>query len=323
MVRFDPFLVYPFFAMLAHFLAIAVALGSSLFYLAAFFFPEIHRPRDFLWCTVGWFYALVLWICAGRITGGVLLGQTASVALLGWLTWQTLSLRRAKTPVIEQTEISDATIETAKSGFGLGKLVDRFRPDAADPPIPASDSEAASTAPAETSAPAPSESSDSNAPHDSAVTSPDSASSAPRESNEPDPPDPKAKAAEPSESPAPSAATEPLNSEPEAVVPAPESAVSPISTPPEFVRPDDVIVTEPALLNEDMSQVPEPDVVKDLEALGLIEEPDVEPFQVKDEATPPGNDADAVTADPPPSEEPEVIVVKGEVVKDTDPDAWI
>ncbi len=61
-------------------------------------------------------------------------------------------------------------------------------------------------------------------------------------------------------------------------------------------------------------------MVKDLEALGFIEEPESEPFQVKDEdgAAIAEADADATEAT-----EPDVIVVKGEVVKDTDPDAWI
>ncbi|MBD2021794.1 Ycf66 family protein, partial [Leptolyngbya sp. FACHB-36] len=77
--------------MLAYLLALVVALGSFALYMAAFFFPEVHRKNDFIWSGVGLFYALVLWVCGERITGGVLLGQTASVALLGWLGWQTLT----------------------------------------------------------------------------------------------------------------------------------------------------------------------------------------------------------------------------------------
>jgi len=84
--------------MLAHILALAVGLVSFGLYMAAFFFPEVHRKSDFTWSGIGLFYALVLWVCAGRITGGVLLGQTASVALLGWLSWQTLNLRRELAP---------------------------------------------------------------------------------------------------------------------------------------------------------------------------------------------------------------------------------
>ena len=81
--------------MLAYILAIAVGFGSFAVYMAAFFFPEVHRKEDFLWSGVGLFYALVLWVCASRITGGVLLGQLAGVSLLGWFGWETLSLRRA------------------------------------------------------------------------------------------------------------------------------------------------------------------------------------------------------------------------------------
>jgi Ycf66 protein N-terminus len=80
--------------MLAYVLALMVGSGSFALYMAAFFFPEVHRKNDFVWSGVGLFYALVLWVCAGRITGGVLLGEMASVALLGWLGWQTFLLRR-------------------------------------------------------------------------------------------------------------------------------------------------------------------------------------------------------------------------------------
>ena len=91
--------------MLAYLLALTVGLGSFALYMAAFFFPEVHRKNDFIWSGVGLFYALVLWVCAGRITGGVLLGQTASVTLLGWLGWQTLLLRRQVAPVEQQTAV--------------------------------------------------------------------------------------------------------------------------------------------------------------------------------------------------------------------------
>ncbi|NJN22424.1 MAG: hypothetical protein HC812_16125 [Leptolyngbya sp. RL_3_1] len=89
--------------MLAYVLALLVALGSLVFYLSAFFLPEIHRRQDFLWSGAGLFYALVLWSCAGRITGAVLLGQIASVALLGGLAYQTLALRRELTPATVRT----------------------------------------------------------------------------------------------------------------------------------------------------------------------------------------------------------------------------
>ncbi len=94
--------------MLAYVLALAVGLGSLAIYMAAFFFPEIHRKSDFIWSGLGLFYALVLWVCAGRITGGVLLGQVAGVALLGWSVTQTLQLRRELTPRQQQTELPSA-----------------------------------------------------------------------------------------------------------------------------------------------------------------------------------------------------------------------
>ncbi len=91
--------------MLAYILAFAVGLGSFSIYMAAFFFPEVHRKSDFTWSGVGLFYALILWACAGRITGALLLGQMAGVAMLGWFAWETLTLRRLVTPIAQQTPI--------------------------------------------------------------------------------------------------------------------------------------------------------------------------------------------------------------------------
>ena len=91
--------------MLAYLLALIVAFGSLAIYLSAFLFPEIHRKNDFIWSGVGLFYALVLWIFAPRITGGLLLGHVASVALLVWSVSQTLSLRRQLAPAGQQTPL--------------------------------------------------------------------------------------------------------------------------------------------------------------------------------------------------------------------------
>ncbi|HEY9649169.1 MAG TPA: Ycf66 family protein [Coleofasciculaceae cyanobacterium] len=93
--------------MLPYILALVVGIGSFALYMAAFFFPEVHRKNDLIWSGVGLFYALVLWVCAGRITGGVLLGQMASVTLLGWFGWQTLTLRRNMMAPEQQTPIPD------------------------------------------------------------------------------------------------------------------------------------------------------------------------------------------------------------------------
>jgi hypothetical protein len=108
--------------MLAYVLALVVGLSSIALYMAAFFFPEVHRKHDFLWSGLGMFYALVLWVCAGRITGGVLLGQTASVALLGWLGWQTLVLRRQVAPVDQQTAVPTAAEWQALSSKAWGSI---------------------------------------------------------------------------------------------------------------------------------------------------------------------------------------------------------
>lgn len=91
--------------MLAYFIALVVAFGSLAIYLSAFFFPEIHRQNDFIWSGVGLFYALVLWIFAPGISGGLLLGHIASVALLVWFVSQTLSLRRQLSPQEQQTPL--------------------------------------------------------------------------------------------------------------------------------------------------------------------------------------------------------------------------
>jgi Ycf66 protein N-terminus len=102
--------------MLAYILAILVGTGSVGLYISAFFFPEIHRKQDFIWSGVGFFYALVLWIYARQETGGILLGQTTSVALLGWLAWQTLALRRQLVPASQQTPMPSSTKLKEKLG---------------------------------------------------------------------------------------------------------------------------------------------------------------------------------------------------------------
>ena len=81
--------------MLAFILAIAVGIASLFFFFSAFFAPKLHRKDDFLWSGVGLFYAATLWICAQRMTGGVLLGQIAAATLVLSFAWQTVKLRVA------------------------------------------------------------------------------------------------------------------------------------------------------------------------------------------------------------------------------------
>src|SRR6476661_1593510 len=120
--------------MLAYFLALAVGLGSFSIYMAAFFFPEVHRKSDFTWSGVGLFYALLLWACAGRITGALLLGQMAGVAMLGWFAWETLTLRRLVTPVAEQTPIPQSVNLPGAAGGVLGGLFAKKKEPAAKKP---------------------------------------------------------------------------------------------------------------------------------------------------------------------------------------------
>ena len=91
--------------MLATVLAGLLGLGSVIFYMAAFVYPEVHRRSDFLWGGLGLIYAAVLWFSSAQMTGLVLLGQVVAVALLLGLGWQTLTVRRQKTPVYQQTPI--------------------------------------------------------------------------------------------------------------------------------------------------------------------------------------------------------------------------
>ncbi len=88
--------------MLAYFLSVLVGTGSVGMYFASFFFPEIYRKQDLLWSGVGLLYALVLWVEANQLTGGLLVGQTAGVLLLGWFAWQNITLRQQLTNFDQQ-----------------------------------------------------------------------------------------------------------------------------------------------------------------------------------------------------------------------------
>lgn len=88
--------------MLTYVLALVVVLASLGLYSTTFVIPEVSRKNDLVWSGVGLFYGLVLWVCAGRITGGVLLGQMASVALMGWMGWQMVESRWNSVPEAER-----------------------------------------------------------------------------------------------------------------------------------------------------------------------------------------------------------------------------
>jgi hypothetical protein len=93
--------------MLTYLLIWTVALGSIAIYAASYIFPELYRKNDLLWAGIGLFYALILWVYAGRFNGGLLLGQTAGVSMFVWLGWQAMVQRRELTPVDQRTPVPD------------------------------------------------------------------------------------------------------------------------------------------------------------------------------------------------------------------------
>ena len=78
---------------------------------------DIHRQDDFLWSGIGLFYALVLWFCASRITGSLLLGQIAVVSLVVVLILQNLQLRKAIANPDEAANLNLFSITDSISGF--------------------------------------------------------------------------------------------------------------------------------------------------------------------------------------------------------------
>ncbi len=104
--------------MLAYFLAIIMAFKSITLLFNAFFSPKTHRKDDFLWSGLGLFYALILWLCATRFTGAVLLGQAAGVAITFAFMWENQSLRKAITANSDSNEILE--------GFSLLNFIGKF-----------------------------------------------------------------------------------------------------------------------------------------------------------------------------------------------------
>ena len=105
--------------MLSLALVLIVGLGSVGLYLTAYVYPEIHRKTDIWWSGTGLFYTLILLMY--RRPFGLLLGHTASVVLLGWLSYQALQRRwsmveanppqpQAGTRAAQAREVSDQVL---------------------------------------------------------------------------------------------------------------------------------------------------------------------------------------------------------------------
>jgi hypothetical protein len=114
--------------MLTYLLAFAIALASIGLYAMTFFLPAFKREQDLIWSGVGLFYALVLWLCAGQVRGGLLLGQMASVALIGWLGWQAFETRWGGLSAAEKDQAKVLTeIKEKFSSINFGKLGDQAK----------------------------------------------------------------------------------------------------------------------------------------------------------------------------------------------------
>ncbi len=116
--------------MLAYILSVALGASSVGLFLTAFIAPKIHRKDDFLWTGLGLFYALVLWVCAARFTGGILLGQTAAVLLLLSFGWQMVKLRSAIANPEKLAELAEFSVTTS-----IGNLF-KSKPKATIAPTP-------------------------------------------------------------------------------------------------------------------------------------------------------------------------------------------
>jgi hypothetical protein len=109
--------------MLHFLLAWTIALGSLGLFASGFFFPEIRRKNDLIWSGIGLFYALVMFVDSGRLRGGMILEELASVVLIVWLCAQMLQQRRRLVPADKQTPIPKS-MESWKTFFkdGWGRL---------------------------------------------------------------------------------------------------------------------------------------------------------------------------------------------------------
>jgi hypothetical protein len=118
--------------MLHSLLAWTMGLGSLGLFASGFFLPEIRRKNDLIWSGIGLFYALVMTVDSGRLRGGMILEELASVILIVWFALQILQQRRRNTPLEKRTPLPNST-ETWTTFLkeGWGRLQQSFSdPDA-------------------------------------------------------------------------------------------------------------------------------------------------------------------------------------------------
>jgi hypothetical protein len=118
--------------MLHSLLAWTMGLGSLGLFASGFFLPEIRRKNDLIWSGIGLFYALVMTVDSGRLRGGMILEELASVILIVWFALQILKQRRRSTPPEKLTPLPNS-METWTTFLktGWGRLQQSFSdPDA-------------------------------------------------------------------------------------------------------------------------------------------------------------------------------------------------
>ena len=120
--------------MLAYFLATIMAIISLVLFLNAFISPKTHRQDDFLWSALGLFYALILWICANRFTGAILLGQVAGVAITISFIWENRQLRKVVTAESDSNELLEGFSILNFVGQSLAKISSKKKTPQAESP---------------------------------------------------------------------------------------------------------------------------------------------------------------------------------------------
>jgi hypothetical protein len=118
--------------MLHSLLAWTMGLGSLGLFASGFFLPEIRRKNDLIWSGIGLFYALVMTVDSGRLRGGMVLEELASVILIVWFALQILKQRRRSAPPEKLTPLPNSMESwTTFLKDGWGRLQQSFSdPDA-------------------------------------------------------------------------------------------------------------------------------------------------------------------------------------------------